>query len=167
MDVDRLVSCSTLVNCAIWLIIWLESVGAIGSWCCIWATSSLRNASCPSDPLLSVRSSWVGVGVTPVVLVVLVVLIVRSPPLVDGSGKVGVTRLALARVHRGGRDGRLGLGAEAVERARRVAVAARLVRLLGARGGVAQGAAPAARHVELVELQPAVGERLAQIVGGV
>src|SRR4051794_24303238 len=163
MDVDRLVSCSTLVNCAIWLIIWLESVGAIGSWCCIWATSSLRNASCPSDPPRSVRSSCVGVApVEPETPVVVLVLIVRSPPLVDGSGEVGVTRLALARVHRGGRDGRLGLGAEAVEGARRVAVASGLAGLLGVRAGVAQGAAPAARDVQLVELQAAVGQRLAE-----
>src|SRR2546423_15177918 len=38
------VSFSTWVNVAVWAISWLESIGLLGSWYFIWATSSFRNA---------------------------------------------------------------------------------------------------------------------------
>src|SRR5947207_1594500 len=38
------VRCSSWVNVAVWAISWLESIGLLGSWYFIWATSSFRNA---------------------------------------------------------------------------------------------------------------------------
>jgi len=37
------VACSAL-NCAIWAIVWLSSIGLLGSWFCISASSSLRKS---------------------------------------------------------------------------------------------------------------------------
>src|SRR2546428_10387137 len=42
--VTSAVSCSTWVNVAVWDIIWLVSIGLLGSWYFICATRSLRNA---------------------------------------------------------------------------------------------------------------------------
>jgi hypothetical protein len=42
---------STSVNCAVWAMNWLESVGELGSWYLSCATRSWRNASLPSSAL--------------------------------------------------------------------------------------------------------------------
>jgi len=50
-DVVSASSFSTIVNCAVCAMNWLESVGLLGSWYLSCATSRLRNASLPSSAL--------------------------------------------------------------------------------------------------------------------
>jgi hypothetical protein len=54
------------VNCADWARNSPESVGFIGSWYFIWATSSWRNMSLSADLLVVVVAPWAAVPVAPV-----------------------------------------------------------------------------------------------------
>src|SRR5215208_5779282 len=45
----RFVTCSSVENEAIWPMNSPSSMGFMGSWCCSWATKSLRNWSLPSS----------------------------------------------------------------------------------------------------------------------
>ena len=63
------VTCSSVENDAIWPMKSESCIGFIGSWCCSWATKSLRNWSLPSSAFVARRV--LGVVLVPVVPVVL------------------------------------------------------------------------------------------------
>ena len=55
------VICSSVENDAIWPMKSESCIGFIGSWCCSWATNSLRNWSLPSSAFFPL-AAWVAAG---------------------------------------------------------------------------------------------------------
>src|SRR5688572_22872586 len=60
----------------------LSFMGFIGSWCCSWATKSLRNWSLPSEPL----AAFFGMSSTLMISVVLLMLVIWAR-MGSGSGE--------------------------------------------------------------------------------
>src|SRR4051795_977884 len=66
------VICSSVENEAIWPMNSPSAIGFIGSWCCSWATKSLRKSSLPSDFCLVAWLPAVGVPAPAIGVVVMV-----------------------------------------------------------------------------------------------
>src|SRR2546423_4670586 len=76
--VARLVSCSTVENCAICAVHCELSCGDDGSWCCSCATRSLRNASLSSDAMDDFFVAEAGAVTAAVVMSVMAMAVTRG-----------------------------------------------------------------------------------------